>query len=142
MAKEGGDPKGKMVDFFKRILEGKIPLMPANLHAEMVLETLGCNLFTNLAIKNPRDPLLKLCEVRPLTFSVASSTDFCTPSGHCPQLEAYFSVKALLSCLLGVFRYLGGGNNCLQTCAARQACDSLSSSTADLSSSKHCCKND
>ena len=113
MAKEGGDPKRRMVDCFKAIINGQEPktINLGNLHVEMLLATLGLEQCSHLVIKIPGDPLLKLCEVRPLTFSVASSTDFCTPSGHCPQLEAYSSVKALLSCLLGVFRYLGGGSN-------------------------------
>jgi len=64
----GGDEKGKLVQTFQDIINGKPTSIPATLHCEMVMAMLGSTQCYDMATKNKDFNLQKLCEVWQFAF--------------------------------------------------------------------------
>ncbi len=106
----GGD-KGKVVETFRSMIANepdKKTVIPARLHAALVLATLGSEEFRAAAIVHGDENLRRLCEVRqPISVGI-HLTDHLLLAGSQLSFTAYFLVKPLLRCLLDILQDLEG----------------------------------
>ena len=104
----GSSEKVKVVEIFRSMIAGEEIVMPARLHAEVVLLTLGSEECRATAIVNGDENLRRLCEVwQPVTIGI-HLTDHLLLAGNQLPFAGSRCVKTLLPRLHFVFQGLEG----------------------------------
>lgn len=75
----GRDGKGKLIQFFQDVIGQRVKKIPASLHAEILLRTLGLVLCEEITLGTNGERLQEFCDVSQHSFIMPSSSIYVIP---------------------------------------------------------------